>query len=135
MNMCFDVSPHVVFPYEPIRILSFISVIHVKSSCFSCTCGLSSFRRKQESIKTNWCFFDILNLRNSFHFLSAEDTLWTGNPGDYTDPQSPEVLSQVRKLVDNGQYAEATAAAAKLSGNKSEVCCLINFCCRLLFGL
>ncbi|CAI9104334.1 OLC1v1002982C1 [Oldenlandia corymbosa var. corymbosa] len=50
-----------------------------------------------------------------------EDTLWTGGPGDYTDPQSPQVLSQVRKLVNEGLYAEATLVAAKLSGKSSEV--------------
>lgn len=57
--------------------------------------------------------------------MTAEDTLWTGNPGDYTDPKAPEYVSEVRKLVDDGQYAEATDAALKLTGNPSEVCCLI----------
>lgn len=57
--------------------------------------------------------------------LSAEDTLWTGIPGDYTDPRAPEVLSKVRKLVNEGQYAEATTAAVQLSGKPSEVYCLI----------
>ncbi|KAF3962093.1 hypothetical protein ACB098_07G093600 [Castanea mollissima] len=50
-----------------------------------------------------------------------EDTLWTGNPGNYTNPNAPEALTQVRKLVDNGQYVEATAAAVKLSGAPSDV--------------
>ncbi|KAL0422572.1 UNVERIFIED_CONTAM: Alpha-L-fucosidase 2 [Sesamum latifolium] len=50
-----------------------------------------------------------------------EDTLWTGTPGDYTDPDAPNTLSKVRKLVKDGQYAEATAAAANLSGNPSDV--------------
>ncbi|KAK4437938.1 Alpha-L-fucosidase 2 [Sesamum alatum] len=50
-----------------------------------------------------------------------EDTLWTGTPGDYTDPDAPNTLSKVRKLVDDGQYAEATAAAVNLSGNPSDV--------------
>ncbi|KAG5254131.1 hypothetical protein OIU78_018622 [Salix suchowensis] len=50
-----------------------------------------------------------------------EDTLWTGIPGDYTNPNAPAALSEVRKLVDNGQYAEATTAAEKLSGNQSDV--------------
>ncbi|XP_027106038.2 alpha-L-fucosidase 2 [Coffea arabica] len=50
-----------------------------------------------------------------------EDTLWTGIPGDYTDPNAPEALAEVRKLVNEGQYAEATSAAAQLSGEPSEV--------------
>ncbi|KAE8008055.1 hypothetical protein FH972_004603 [Carpinus fangiana] len=50
-----------------------------------------------------------------------EDTLWTGIPGNYTNPNAPEALTQVRKLVDNGEYAEATAAAVKLSGEPSDV--------------
>ncbi|KAK1322857.1 Alpha-L-fucosidase 2 [Acorus calamus] len=49
------------------------------------------------------------------------DTLWTGIPGDYTNPQAPAVLSQVRKLVDDGQYVEATAAAFGLSDHPSDV--------------
>ncbi|KAL3722311.1 hypothetical protein ACJRO7_034653 [Eucalyptus globulus] len=50
-----------------------------------------------------------------------EDTLWTGVPGNYADPNAPEALSKVRKLVDEGQYAEATAAAVKLSDHPSDV--------------
>ncbi|KAL8116262.1 alpha-L-fucosidase 2-like isoform X1 [Apium graveolens] len=50
-----------------------------------------------------------------------DDTLWTGNPGDYTNPDAPKVLSEVRKLVDDGKYAEATKAAVNLSGNPSDV--------------
>ncbi|KAH6833159.1 hypothetical protein C2S53_008102 [Perilla frutescens var. hirtella] len=50
-----------------------------------------------------------------------EDTLWTGIPSDFTDPAAPITLSEVRKLVNNGQYAEATAVAANLSGTPSAV--------------
>ncbi|GLT47344.1 hypothetical protein SLA2020_210480 [Shorea laevis] len=50
-----------------------------------------------------------------------EDTLWTGTPGNYTDRNVPEALSEVRKLVDGGQYAAATKAAVKLSDNPSDV--------------
>ncbi|KAG7014958.1 Alpha-L-fucosidase 2, partial [Cucurbita argyrosperma subsp. argyrosperma] len=46
-----------------------------------------------------------------------EDTLWTGTPADYTNPDAPVALREVRKLVDDGKYAEATEAAVKLSGN------------------
>jgi alpha-L-fucosidase 2 len=31
------------------------------------------------------------------------------------------VLSEVRKLVDDGKYAEATAEAVKLTGNPADV--------------
>ncbi|KGN57492.1 alpha-L-fucosidase 2 [Cucumis sativus] len=50
-----------------------------------------------------------------------EDTLWTGTPADYTNPDAPEALREVRKLVDDGKYAEATEAAVKLSGKPSDV--------------
>lgn len=50
-----------------------------------------------------------------------EDTLWTGTPGNYTNPKAPEALTEVRKLVDDGKYAEATEAAVKLSGDPSDV--------------
>ncbi|KAL2939170.1 Alpha-L-fucosidase 2 [Bienertia sinuspersici] len=51
-----------------------------------------------------------------------EDTLWTGVPKTYTDPKAPEALANVRKLVDNGNYSEATAVADKeLSGEPAEV--------------
>ncbi|KAJ4716205.1 Alpha-L-fucosidase 2 [Melia azedarach] len=50
-----------------------------------------------------------------------EDTLWTGTPGNYTNPKAPEALAEVRKLVDNGRYAEATEAAVKLTDSPSQV--------------
>ncbi|KAG1342028.1 putative Alpha-L-fucosidase 2 [Cocos nucifera] len=49
------------------------------------------------------------------------DTLWTGVPGNYTDPNAPAVLSKVRELVDNGQYSEASLAAFGLFGHPTEV--------------
>lgn len=52
---------------------------------------------------------------------SVEDTLWTGTPGNYTNPNASEALSVVRKLVDAGQYAQATEEAVKLSGDPSDV--------------
>ncbi|KAI3774684.1 hypothetical protein L1987_49244 [Smallanthus sonchifolius] len=48
-----------------------------------------------------------------------DDTLWTGSPGNYTNPDAPKALSEVRKLVNDGKYAEATASAVKLSGEPS----------------
>lgn len=57
-----------------------------------------------------------------FYFsLGVEDTLWTGTPSDFTDPDAPIALSEVRKLVNNGQFAEATEFATNLSGNPSDV--------------
>lgn len=47
--------------------------------------------------------------------------MWTGVPGDYTNPNAPNVLSRVRKLVDDGKYAEATVAAVDLQGNPPDV--------------
>ncbi|CAI9286907.1 unnamed protein product [Lactuca saligna] len=49
----------------------------------------------------------------------SDDTLWTGSPGNYTNPDAPKALSEVRKLVDDGNYAEATTAAVELSGEPS----------------
>ncbi|GKB18857.1 alpha-L-fucosidase 2, partial [Tanacetum coccineum] len=47
------------------------------------------------------------------------DTLWTGSPGNYTNPDAPKALSEVRKLVNDSKYAEATTSAVKLSGEGS----------------
>ncbi|KAJ4820161.1 Alpha-L-fucosidase 2 [Rhynchospora pubera] len=49
------------------------------------------------------------------------DTLWTGEPGNYTNSSAPAVLSKVRKLVDSGQYSQANAAAFDLSGEHSAI--------------
>ncbi|ONM00983.1 Alpha-L-fucosidase 2 [Zea mays] len=49
------------------------------------------------------------------------DTLWTGGPGNYTNPNAPAVLSKVRSLVENGKYPEATSAAYDLSGDQTQV--------------
>ncbi|WCJ17835.1 1 2-alpha-L-fucosidase [Euphorbia peplus] len=50
-----------------------------------------------------------------------EDTLWTGSPSDFTNAGGPEALSEVRKLVDDVRFTEATAASAKLFGNPADV--------------
>lgn len=52
----------------------------------------------------------------------ADDTLWTGKPGNYTNPDAPSVLSKVRQLVDDGKYAEATSVAYGLSDRSPDVC-------------
>ncbi|CAI0472114.1 unnamed protein product [Linum tenue] len=49
-----------------------------------------------------------------------DDTLWTGVPGTYSDPNAPAALSVVRKLVSSGLYPEASAEAIKLSGTPSQ---------------
>ncbi|KAI4971219.1 hypothetical protein ZWY2020_002133 [Hordeum vulgare] len=49
------------------------------------------------------------------------DTLWTGVPGDYTDPKAPAALAAVRKLVDDGRFVDATSAASGLFGGPTEV--------------
>lgn len=54
----------------------------------------------------------------------ADDTLWTGVPGNYTNSDAPTALTTVRKLVDDGKYAEATKEAVKLSADPSDVCFL-----------
>lgn len=51
----------------------------------------------------------------------ADDTLWTGAPGSYTDPNAPAALAAVRELVDQGRFADATAAATRLFGGQSEI--------------
>lgn len=51
--------------------------------------------------------------------------MWTGIPGNYTNPDAPAALAEVRKLVDSGEYAEATKAAVKLSDHPSDVRLLV----------
>lgn len=58
-------------------------------------------------------------------YIFVDDTLWTGDPGNYTNPDAPKVLSEVRKLVNDGKFAEATKAAVNLSGNPSQVCYIL----------
>ncbi|XP_071725104.1 alpha-L-fucosidase 2-like [Rutidosis leptorrhynchoides] len=50
-----------------------------------------------------------------------EDTLWTGIPDCYTDQDAPKALSEVRHLVDDGKYSEATEAAALLFDKPAQV--------------
>lgn len=76
-------------------------------------------------------FYHFFSMKESLHNINNKDayglesfvecTLWTGTPGDYTNPDAPKALSEVRKLVDDGDYAAATEAAVKLSGNPSDV--------------
>ncbi|XP_057863787.2 alpha-L-fucosidase 2 isoform X2 [Cryptomeria japonica] len=50
-----------------------------------------------------------------------EDTLWTGEPSDYTDPRVATILPQVRKLVTDGKFAEASIAAEAMISQPTEV--------------
>jgi hypothetical protein len=73
----------------------------------------------------NCCFLFKLVCEHQCKISGADDTLWTGGPGNYTNPKAPTVFSKVRNLVDNGQYAEATAAAYGLSGEQTHVSCYV----------
>lgn len=73
-------------------------------------------------------------------FCFIDDTLWTGVPGDYTSTNYPSALTQVRNLVDDGKYSEATSAAMSLKGKLPEVkncgCkCLIHLNFYVLYNL
>lgn len=68
------------------------------------------------------------NFPETNRLSGVDDTLWTGVPGDYTNPDAPGFLSKVRKLVDDGQYAEATAAAFGLSDHPPEVGDVLSVC-------
>lgn len=61
-------------------------------------------------------------LENDVNLSSfSEDTLWTGIPGNYSNPEAPEALSKVRRLVDIGEYAAATSESVNLFGHPAEV--------------
>ncbi|PPS18110.1 hypothetical protein GOBAR_AA02481 [Gossypium barbadense] len=49
-------------------------------------------------------------VKMTFHMLSR----------DYTNLEAPAALAEVRKLVDNGDYAEATKAVVELSDHPSD---------------
>ncbi|HZG78538.1 MAG TPA: glycoside hydrolase family 95 protein [Paenibacillus sp.] len=45
-----------------------------------------------------------------------EDTLWSGYPRDWNNPQARELLPQVRELVRNERYEEADLLAKRMMG-------------------
>ena len=45
-----------------------------------------------------------------------EDTLWSGGPHDYSNPEAYSHLAVVRSLLAKGEYAKAEAAAEKMMG-------------------
>lgn len=81
-----------------------------------------SFGNYVECINISWTLAALEKIIVLLFYFIVEDTLWTGTPGNYTNPNAPDALLEVRKLVDNDKFVEATAAAVKLSGNPSDVC-------------
>ncbi|GAB2219827.1 hypothetical protein Droror1_Dr00007464 [Drosera rotundifolia] len=62
-----------------------------------------------------------LTTKVSSVMIAEGDTLWTGIPEDCTDPNALQALDEVRKLVNEAKYVEATAVAdKKLSGQPPE---------------
>ncbi|MRN55028.1 glycosyl hydrolase family 95 catalytic domain-containing protein [Paenibacillus monticola] len=45
-----------------------------------------------------------------------EDTLWSGEPKDGTNPNTLKVLPEIRRLIDEGKYAEVDALCKKAMG-------------------
>jgi len=45
-----------------------------------------------------------------------EDTLWSGGPSEWNNPQAQSVLPQVRDLISAGRYTEADALSKQLQG-------------------
>jgi len=49
-----------------------------------------------------------------------EDTLWTGGPHCYDNPEAYQHLTTVRELLERGEYADAEATAQKMLGRPIE---------------
>jgi alpha-L-fucosidase 2 len=45
-----------------------------------------------------------------------EDTLWSGGPKNWNNPEAKEVLPEVRRLISEGQYEEADLLTKKMMG-------------------
>ena len=50
------------------------------------------------------------------HLQLNEDTLWSGGPHCYDNPDAYQHLATVRELLERGEYAEAEATAQKMLG-------------------
>jgi len=50
------------------------------------------------------------------HVQLNEDTLWSGGPHSYDNPEAYAHLANVRELLERGEYAEAEATAQKMLG-------------------
>lgn len=55
-------------------------------------------------------------------------------PSDYTDPRVATVLPQVRKLVTDGKFAEASTAAEAMISQPTEVDMRISVCLVFYFN-
>lgn len=49
-----------------------------------------------------------------------EDTLWSGYPKDWNNPGAKEALPRVRKLLEEGRYAEASKETKQMMGPYTE---------------
>ncbi len=54
------------------------------------------------------------------HLQLNEDTLWSGRPRDWNNPDAYEVLPEVRRLIAEGQYEAADALAKRMQGPFTE---------------
>jgi alpha-L-fucosidase 2 len=50
------------------------------------------------------------------HLQLNEDTLWSGGPKDINNPKAKEILPEVRRLISEGQYAEADKRCKEMMG-------------------
>jgi alpha-L-fucosidase 2 len=50
------------------------------------------------------------------HLQLNEDTLWSGGPHCYDNPDAYQHLATVRQLLERGEYADAEATAQKMLG-------------------
>lgn len=71
---------------------------------------LYRWREQLTSTSLNGIYYYCLG-QYSHEFLEtcAEETLWSGGPSDWNNPKALEALPQVRELVKEGKYAEATS--------------------------
>src|SRR5215213_3173746 len=49
-----------------------------------------------------------------------EDTLWSGGPRDWNNPNAPKVLAEVRRLIAEEKYVEADRAARGMQGTYTQ---------------
>ena len=50
------------------------------------------------------------------HLQLNEDTLWSGGPHDYDNPDAYQLLATVREQLEQGEYLDAEATAQKMLG-------------------
>lgn len=54
------------------------------------------------------------------HLQLNEDTLWSGGPHDYDNPDACQHLAEVRAALERGEFAAAEATAQKMLGSPSK---------------